>query len=68
MIYGLALLQASASPRVYTQLLTAYTTTALKGSTAFQCKTTDTLAAIYFSDRTIYGPSLLIIAVERKIA
>lgn len=33
----------------------AYTTTALKGSAAFQCKTTDTMAAIYFSDRTIYG-------------
>lgn len=55
-------------PGVCTQLLTAYTITGPEGSTAFQCKTTDTLAAIYFSDRTIYGPSLLIIGVERKIA
>lgn len=34
----------------------------------FQSRTTDTMAAIYFSDRAIYGPSLLITAVERKIA
>lgn len=34
----------------------------------FQSQTTDTMAAIYFSDRAIYGPSLLITAVEREIA
>lgn len=34
----------------------------------FQSKTTDTMAAIYFSDRAIYGPSLLIMSGERKIA
>ena len=45
----------SASSRIRTQLLTAYPTAALKGRVAFQCKTTDTMAAIYFSDRTIYG-------------
>lgn len=45
----------SASSCIRTQLLTAYPTAALKGRAAFQCKTTDTMAAIYFSDRTIYG-------------
>lgn len=45
----------SASSCIRTQLLTAYPTAALKGRSAFQCKTTDTMAAIYFSDRTIYG-------------